>query len=267
MTRLANKVALITGGARGLGASIARLFHAEGATVVIADMRSDEGGALASALGERAQYVTLDVTNESHWQTTLRDVQSRHGGLNVLINNAGIFRPKPLREITVEEYLLTIRINQLGCFLGMKHVVDLMATAGGGSIVNVASTAGVEGIAGAIHYTASKHAVVGMTKAAALELGRLGIRVNVICPGAMATPLLAESFATSVDVLLAQQMTNTPLRRMGSPDEVARAALFLASDEASYLTGSELRVDGGLTAGVMDESNELRAHADAKGSR
>jgi 3alpha(or 20beta)-hydroxysteroid dehydrogenase len=266
VTRLANKVALITGGARGLGASIARLFHAEGATVVIVDVRSEEGESLSSALGKRAQYVNLDVTNEAHWHTTLRDIEGVHGALHVLVNNAGIFRPKPLREITVEEYLLTIRINQLGCFLGMKHAAEAMATTGGGSIVNVASTAGVEGIAGAIHYTASKHAVVGMTKAAALELGRFGIRVNVVCPGAMATPLLAESFNTSVNALLAQQMTNTPLGRMGSADEVARAALFLASDEASYLTGSELRVDGGLTAGVMDESNELRAKGHAKES-
>ena len=151
----------------------------------------------------------------------------------------------------MEEYLEIIRINQLGTFLGMRSCFAEMRDAGGGSIVNIASTAGIEGVPLALAYTASKHAVVGMTKAAALEFGAAKIRVNVVCPGAMLTPLLAESFNVSVQALGAAPFTNSPLGCMGDPAEIAPTVVFLASDESSYTTGSEFVVDGGITAGVM----------------
>lgn len=241
---------MISGAARGLGADIARLFHAEGARVVLGDVRDEEGQSLAKALGDHALYVHLDVTREEDWTAAVAAARARFGSLSVLVNNAGIYRTKPMRELSTDEYLLTVRVNQLGVFLGMRSCIDAMHEAGGGSIVNVASTAGIEGVGNAVHYTASKHAVVGMTRAAAIELAVYGIRVNVLCPGAMATPLIAEAFHTELDKLVAQELPGAPLRRWANPQEVARAALFLASDDSSYMTGAELRVDGGATAGV-----------------
>ena len=252
MTRLAGRIALVTGAARGLGASIGRRLHAEGAQVVFADVRDDEGGALAASLGARAHYVHLDVSSESSWQQALAAVHQLCGGpVGILVNNAGIYRTCATVEQSVEEYLQIIRINQLGTFLGMRSCFAQMRDAGGGSIVNIASTAGIEGVPLALAYTASKHAVVGMTKAAALEFGPAKIRVNVVCPGAMLTPLLAESFNVPIDTLGAAPFPNSPLGRMADPAEIAQTVVFLASDEASYTTGSDLVVDGAITAGVV----------------
>jgi 3alpha(or 20beta)-hydroxysteroid dehydrogenase len=252
MARLAGRVALVTGAARGLGAVVGRQLHAEGAQVVFADVRDEEGGALVAALGARAHYVHLDVSSESEWDAALTSARKLAGGpVRILVNNAGIYRTRPTVEQSVEEYLQIIRINQLGTFLGMRSCFAEMRDAGGGSIVNIASTAGIEGVPLALAYTASKHAVVGMTKAAALEFGAAKIRVNVVCPGAMLTPLLAESFNVSVQALGAAPFTPSPLGRMGDPAEIAPTVVFLASDESSYTTGSEFVVDGGITAGVM----------------
>jgi 3alpha(or 20beta)-hydroxysteroid dehydrogenase len=252
MTRLAGRIALVTGAARGLGASIGRRLHAEGAQVVFADVRDDEGGALAASLGARAHYVHLDVSSESSWQQAVVAVRQLCGGpVGILVNNAGIYRTCATVEQSVEEYLQIIRINQLGTFLGMRSCFAAMRDAGGGSIVNIASTAGIEGVPLALAYTASKHAVVGMTKAAALEFGPAKIRVNVVCPGAMLTPLLAESFNVPIDTLGAAPFPNSPLGRMADPAEIAPTVVFLASDESSYTTGSEFVVDGGITAGVV----------------
>ncbi len=252
MTRLAGRIALVTGAARGLGASIGRRLHAEGAQVVFADVRDDEGGTLAASLGARAHYVHLDVSSESSWQQALATVGQLCGGpVGILVNNAGIYRTCATVEQSVEEYLQIIRINQLGTFLGMRSCFAQMRDAGGGSIVNIASTAGIEGVPLALAYTASKHAVVGMTKAAALEFGPAKIRVNVVCPGAMLTPLLAESFNVPIDTLGAAPFPNSPLGRMADPAEIAPTVVFLASDESSYTTGSEFVVDGGITAGVV----------------
>jgi 3alpha(or 20beta)-hydroxysteroid dehydrogenase len=249
-SRLAGKIALVTGAARGLGASVARRLAAEGARIVLTDVLDAEGEALAAEIGASAIFLHLDVSSETGWQEAVGAARARFGTLQVLVNNAGIYRTMPLEQISTAEYLKVVSINQLGCFLGMRTCAAPMREAGGGSIVNIASTAGIEGVGGALHYTATKHAVIGMTKVAALELGPARIRVNAVCPGAMATPLIAEVYGTSTANLLAMPMPNAPLGRMGSPDEVARTVVFLASDESSYTTGSAFVVDGGLTAGA-----------------
>jgi 3alpha(or 20beta)-hydroxysteroid dehydrogenase len=252
MTRLAGRVALVTGASRGLGALISRGLHAAGAQVLLADVRDEEGRAQAAALGARAHYVHLDVASEPEWRAAVGEAQARFGApVRILVNNAGIYRTAATVEQSVEAYLQIIRINQLGTFLGMRSCFAVMRDAGGGSIVNIASTAGIEGVPLALAYTASKHAVVGMTKAAALEFGPAKIRVNVVCPGAMLTPLLAESFNVPVEVLGAAPFPNSALGRMGDPAEIAPTVVFLASEDSSYTTGSEFVVDGGLTAGVV----------------
>jgi 3alpha(or 20beta)-hydroxysteroid dehydrogenase len=250
MKRLEDKVALVSGAARGLGASIARGLHGAGAQVVLADVRDEEGRALAQALGERAHYVHLDVSSEEQWAAAVAATRARWGSLRVLVNNAAIYRIRPTLELGAEEYLEIVRINQLGVFLGMRACIPLMREAGGGSVINIASTAGLEGVPLALAYTATKHAVVGMTRAAALEFGALGIRVNAVCPGAMLTPLLAETYNVTLSRLAAAPFANAPLGRMADPGEVAPTVVFLASDDSSYTTGSAFVVDGGLTAGV-----------------
>jgi 3alpha(or 20beta)-hydroxysteroid dehydrogenase len=250
MTRLVGKVAIVTGAARGLGANISQQLHAQGAQVVLADVRDEEGAALAKSLGERAHYVHLDVASESEWAQALASARQRFGPVTILVNNAGIYRTRATVEQSVDEYLQIIRINQLGTFLGMRTCFAQMRDAGGGSIVNIASTAGIEGVPLALAYTASKHAVVGMTKAAALEFGPAKVRVNVVCPGAMLTPLLVESLNVPLSALSAAPFANSPMGRMGDPAEIAPTVVFLASDASSYTTGSEFVVDGGLTAGV-----------------
>jgi 3alpha(or 20beta)-hydroxysteroid dehydrogenase len=177
----------------------------------------------------------------------------------VLVNNAGVYRTKPLAETTADDYMHVIRINQLSCFLGMRSCLAAMRDSGGGSIVNIASTAGLEGVASALPYTASKHAVVGMTRAASLELAQHRIRVNAVCPGGMATPLLAESLNMSIDALIAMPTPWNPMGRMGHPDEIAGAVLHLASAESSYTTGAAFVVDGGLMAGVSGSGSSTSA--------
>jgi 3alpha(or 20beta)-hydroxysteroid dehydrogenase len=251
MNRLAGRTAIVTGGARGMGASIARLFHGEGANVLVADVLEEEGRAVVQSLGERAVFVHLDVTSEQGWQEAVATAKQRFGALHILVNNAGIYRTRPLVDTSTDEYLLVVRVNQLGTFLGMRTCAPALRDAGGGTIVNLPSTAGIEGVNNAIAYTASKHAVVGMTKTAALELAAWGIRVNAICPGGVATPLVAESYGTTVEVVEKIDMVTAPMRRMGRPDEIAATALFLASSDSSYATGSALVIDGGLTAGFF----------------
>jgi 3alpha(or 20beta)-hydroxysteroid dehydrogenase len=251
MKRLEGKVALVTGAARGLGASIGQQLHAQGARVMLADVRAAEGEALAARLGEGAHYVHLDVGDESAWAAAVAATRERWGALNVLVNNAGIFRTAATVTVSAAQYLEIVRINQLGTFLGMRACIPALRAAGGGAIINIASTAGIEGVPLALAYTASKHAVVGMTKAAALEFAAERIRVNVVCPGAMLTPLLAESYHVELSTLGAAPFTNAPLGRMADPAEIAPTVVFLASDDSSYTTGSEFVVDGGLTAGVL----------------
>jgi len=247
MGRLEGRVALITGGSRGQGAAEGRLFVAEGASVVLADVRDAEGEALAEELGDRACHRHLDVRSESDWERAVERAVEDFGRLDVLVNNAGIVRAAPLEQMPLSTYMEVVEINQVGVFLGMRAVAPAMREAGGGSIVNISSNAGLEGVPGVIGYVASKWAVRGMTKSAALELGRYGIRVNSVHPGGVDTPMLQQDDFDSVDqdrVFGAQ-----PIPRIGQPDEIAKLVLFLASDEISYSTGSEFVADGGMTAG------------------
>ena len=250
MARLEGKVALITGGARGQGEAEARLFVTEGAKVVIADVLDDQGKAVATELGDAATYVHLDVAREDDWLHAVESAVASFGKLDVLVNNAGIVRAGPLESTDLESYMDVVRVNQVGPFLGMRAVVPPMRDAGGGSIVNIASNAGLEGVEGVIAYVATKWALRGMTKTAAIELGQYGIRVNSVHPGGVDTPMIAGDKLGSVDQDAA--FASQPIPRIGRPEEIARLVLFLASDEASYTTGAEVSADGGRMAGHRD---------------
>ncbi len=250
MQRLKDKVALITGGARGQGAAESRLFAAEGARVVVADVLQDEGEKLAEELGGEACFMPLDVCSEDNWNTVVGALEERYGRLDVLVNNAGILRVTPLLETSLEEYRQVIDINQVGCFLGLKIGGAALVRTGGGAIVNISSVAGLWGVPRAVAYTASKFAITGMTKTAAMELGPLGVRVNSIHPGAIDT-VMTRGGPFDNDVDLDAACSQQPLPRVGQPEDVARLALFLASDECSYSTGSEFVIDGGVMAGDM----------------
>jgi 3alpha(or 20beta)-hydroxysteroid dehydrogenase len=245
MGRLDGKVAIVTGAARGQGAAEARLFVAEGAGVVVADVRDDEGAAVAADLGDAAVYTHLDVSDESQWQSAVAEAEERFGPVSVLVNNAGILLFQALDKTDLAEFDRVMRVNVHGVFLGMKTVAPSMVRAGGGSIVNVSSTAGLQGLPFLAAYVASKWAVRGLTKAAAIDLGHMGIRVNSVHPGGIDTPMLA---GTTPDAPFYKRL---PVARMGTADEAARAVLFLASDEASYTTGAELAVDGGSSCGDL----------------
>ncbi|MBW2424742.1 MAG: glucose 1-dehydrogenase [Deltaproteobacteria bacterium] len=244
--RLEGRIALITGAARGQGAAEARLFAEEGARVVVTDVLEDELDRLAAEIGDAALAHPLDVSDESQWKHCLAEVESRFDSLDVLINNAGIARGAPLLETSLEDYMDVIRVNQVGCFLGLRLGGSLMARTGGGSIVNVSSTGGLEGVPQMVGYAASKHAITGMTRTAAIELGAHGIRVNSLHPGGVDTDMLGPPEARR-----AVDYSWLPLGRLADPDEIARAALFLASDESSYCTGTALLVDGGTMSGPL----------------
>ncbi|MEO1915163.1 MAG: glucose 1-dehydrogenase, partial [Myxococcales bacterium] len=237
MGRLDGKVAVITGGARGQGAAEARRFVAEGAQVVITDILDSEGKEIAASLGANAIYCSHDVRHEDSWAEVVAAAQSAFGKLNVLVNNAGILHMAPILETSLEDYMRVVETNQVSCFLGMKAVAPAMQTAGSGSIVNISSIAGMTGTPGLVAYTASKFAMRGMTKVAALEFGPMGIRVNSIHPGGVATPMVGiENF--NDDTLDAMAgFGSIPIQRIGTPEEMANLALFLASDESSYCTG------------------------------
>ena len=246
---LEGRVALISGAARGMGAEEARRFVAEGARVLLADVLDEEGENVAAELGEAARYVHLDVTREGDWLAAVALAESSFGKLDVLVNNAGILRFGLLEKTPLEEFELVVRVNQVGPFLGMKSSVPAMRRAGGGSIVNISSLAGMQGVGGAVSYTASKFALRGMTKVAAIELGQDSIRVNSVHPGGVATPM-TQPFGGEETVEDASTYTS-PIPRMGRPEEVANLVLWLASDQSSYCTGSEFVVDGGACAGDM----------------
>ncbi len=242
---LAGKVALVTGGARGQGAAEGRLFTDEGATVVLADVIDADGEQTAKEIG--GQYLHLDVASEEEWDTVVADVIATHGRLDVVINNAGIFRSARLVQETLEQWDTVIAINQTGVFLGMRAAAKAMIEAGnGGSIVNISSVAGLEGIFGSMAYSASKWAVRGMTKVAAKELGRYGIRVNSIHPGLIETPMTAGFPAIVDDEKRRRNEKMTPLGRVGTPEDIAKMALFLAGAASDYCTGQEFVVDGGI---------------------
>ena len=252
MGRLAGKVALISGAARGMGKAEARLFTAEGAKVAVCDVRDDQGKAVAEEIGASAIYQHLDVTREDEWAEAVAATIGAFGKLDVLVNNAGIAEAAPLAEMTLESYRRVTEVNQTGVFLGMRAVVEPMTQAGGGSILNISSIDGLIGMNNIISYVASKWAVRGMTKTAAMELAPRGIRVNSIHPGFIHTSLAVEdeNGLPEVHALLDEYTARvTPMGRTGEPEEIAKLALFLASDESSYSTGSEFVADGGMIAG------------------
>jgi 3alpha(or 20beta)-hydroxysteroid dehydrogenase len=252
MGRLDGKVALISGAARGMGRAEARLFAAEGAKVAVCDVRDAEGKAVAEAIGAAAIYQHLDVTSEDEWAEAVVATTSAFGKLDVLVNNAGIAEAAPLAEMTLDSYRRVTEVNQTGVFLGMRAVVEPMTAAGGGSILNISSIDGMIGMNHILSYVASKWAVRGMTKTAAIELAPRGIRVNSIHPGFIHTHLAVEDESHLADthaVLDAHTARLAPMGRTGEPEEIANLALFLASDESSYSTGSEFVADGGLIAG------------------
>jgi 3alpha(or 20beta)-hydroxysteroid dehydrogenase len=241
MGRFDDRTFLISGGARGLGAAQARRLVAEGARVLIADVLRDEGSALAAELGPRCAFQALDVTRPDEWAQAV-EAASRLGPLSGLVNNAGVYRPLPLDEMTVEEFDRHVRVNQTGVFLGMQAVARALERSGsGGSIVNISSTVALRSAPNAIAYTATKWAVRGMTKAAALELVGKGIRVNSVHPGPIDTDMLSVRSPEDNE----RRMLQVPMKRLGTAEEVAGVVLFLLSDEARYMTGSELAIDGG----------------------
>lgn len=243
MKRLEGKVAIITGAAQGMGAAHARLFVENGAKVVITDLNEEKGHVLAKELGDNARFVTHNVTNEEDWKTVVAKTVEAFGPADILVNNAGITMAKNMLDVTVEEYKRIVDINQVSVFIGMKEVAPSMAKNGGGSIVNISSMNGL--VAGAIGYTDTKFAVRGMTKAAAINLAPMGIRVNSVHPGVIATPMVVQE---DTKAAVEEFSKHIPLKRVAQPEEVSNLVLYLASDESSYSTGSEFVIDGGMTA-------------------
>lgn len=235
------KVVAITGGAGDLGASQVRLFHARGATVAILDIDDATGEALATELGDRAFYLRLDVTSPKDWATAVTEIESRAGRLDAFVNNAGYFRPRPLLETPEDEFDLAYAVNEKGVFLGMKAVIPLLRKSGKGSIVNIASGAAVRGLPNAFGYVATKWSVRGMSLAAAAEHAAENIRVNVIFPGTIDTKMSRSNTPERLERI----KSTIPMGRLGTPDEIGNMVVFLSSDAASYVTGAEIRIDGG----------------------
>ena len=247
MGKLDGKVVLITGAARGQGEAEARLFVEEGARVVLGDVLDDAGKAVAESLGEAAVFQHQDVTDPEDWAAMVGRAVDHFGGLHGLVNNAGILLSSPILEMDVEDYRRVLDVNLVGAFLGVQRAGRAMRDAGGGSIVNVSSTAGFKAVPTASAYVSSKFGMRGLTRTAALELGRYGIRVNSIHPGGVDTEM-ARSFGGRTEPVSSEDSIHSklPLGRIGQPIEMAHLALFLISDDSSYCTGSEFVADGGL---------------------
>lgn len=240
-----DKVVLISGGARGMGASHARTLVEAGSRVVIGDVRADDGTALAAGLGDRCLFTPLDVTSRDSWDAAIAATTERFGGLDGLVNNAGILVTESLEQSARDNWDRVIAVNQTGVYLGMQAALPALRARGGGSIVNISSTAGLVGFADTFAYVAAKFAVRGMTKAAAIELAEAGIRVNSIHPGDIETEMIAGGAA---DTGAVPATTEIPLGRYGRPREISDLVAFLISDFSSYITGAELTADGGYTA-------------------
>ena len=248
MGRLDGKVALITGGARGMGKSHVRHFVAEGARVVFGDVLDSRGAYVAAKLGsDCCRYVHHDVTSEADWDAAVALAMSAFGGVDVLVNNAGILAFASIADMPLADFRRVLEVNAVGCWLGMKAVIGPMTKAGGGSIVNISSVEGFTGAAGLSAYSASKFAIRGMTKAAAQELGQFGIRVNSVHPGGVMTRMVLEQADSGRDG--SRFLEGMPLGRFAEPAEISRLVAYLASDESSYSTGAEFLADGGLLSG------------------
>ena len=251
--RVAGKVALVTGAASGIGAETARALAREGASVMLTDRAEEAGAALAATLaatGAEAAFQSHDVTSEDDWKAVVAATLARFGRIDVLVNNAGVAAGVPLFESTLEAWRAVLAVNLDGVFLGLRHAGAAMAASGGGSVINLASILGKVGQPGAAAYCASKGGVTLLTKAAALELAPAGIRVNSVHPGYIETPMVANALHESGNgnEMRALLISRHALGRMGVPKEIAEGIVFLASDESSFMTGSELVIDGGYTA-------------------
>jgi 3alpha(or 20beta)-hydroxysteroid dehydrogenase len=255
MGRMDGKGALVTGAARGMGEATARLIAAEGGHVVVADRLEDQGRAVAESLGESAVFAQHDVADENSWAKVVASATEQFGGLDVLINNAAIWRTGRIEHETVEQFRAVLDVDLIGVFLGMRSVIAPMRLRGAGAIVNLSSTAGLVGVVEQGAYASAKWAVRGLTKVAALELANDRIRVNSVHPGAIDTPMI-ESLGLRRGEGLAPF---APMARIGIPEEVAAAVVFLASPDASYVTGAELYVDGGSMAGQVLDPDAIRA--------
>jgi 3alpha(or 20beta)-hydroxysteroid dehydrogenase len=248
LDRLSGKVALVTGAAQGIGEAIARKFVEHGATVIIADIQHERGQQVVASIGGSASFEPLDVCNPESWATAIEAIVQRHGGLDVLVNNAGNGIGGPIELQNVAQHRAIVDLNLNGVWLGVRAAVPALAERGGGSIVNISSIDGLAGIAGLSTYVATKFAVTGMTKALALELGDRGIRVNSVHPGIVDTTQ-DRGMAPAQMARLQRAIARQPIQRMARAEEIANAVLFFASDESSYCTGSQLLVDGGHLAG------------------
>ena len=248
MGRLSGKVAIITGAAQGMGSAHARRFVTEGAKVLITDINREAGEALASELGDTADFMQHDVSSEREWIAAIGEVEAHFGPVTVLVNNAGILGPgKPAAELDEADFLRVCAINQTAVFLGTKHVIPSMIKAGGGSIINVSSISGIVAIYGTpnVAYAASKFAVRGITKQVAIEYGGHNIRANSVHPGYIRTPMMTAALdAEQIKIASA----SVPIKRVGEVEDVSNLVVFLASDESTFITGTEHIIDGGLTA-------------------
>jgi 3alpha(or 20beta)-hydroxysteroid dehydrogenase len=247
MARLEGKVALVTGGARGMGAATARLFAAEGAKVVITDVLDQEGEQLAQELGGAALFMHHDVSDEASWTAVIAKAEAAFGGIDVLVNNAGILLFKSIANTSKADFERVLSVNLVGTFLGVKIVGEYMAGRGRGSIINISSVDGMKGANSLAAYSSSKWGVRGLTRVAAMELGHRGVRVNSVHPGGSNTVMSNPSAAARP--VIDKQYAHIPLQRIAEPEEVAKVSLFLASDDASYVCGAEIAVDGGMLTG------------------
>jgi 3alpha(or 20beta)-hydroxysteroid dehydrogenase len=257
--RLVGKVAVITGAARGTGAVIAARVVAEGGRVILADVLDDRGEAVAAAIGTAARYVHCDVTRDGDWTRLVTQTNETFGALDVLVNNAAVLHLAGIADTTVAQYRRVFEVNELGTFLGIRAAIAPMRAAGGGSIVNISSIDGVFVTPGTAAYSASKFAVRGLTKTAALELGRFGIRVNAVCPAAGNPDMVLEALPADFDRGQPRRADNSggaahprrPLERRGRMDDVADAVVFLASDDSAFVSGADLMVDGAMSVGMI----------------